>query len=256
LEPSERSEFALAAAAATPAFACPPRGCHGPSYYAPQPAYYPPQPAYYPQEPAYQPQPVYTPVSQPVSSVASAATARAAAAVQQARAVADQASAVARVRAQAAQAKAAFTARNYGTALELMNQVVKAAPQNSEALEFRSLIRFAMADYKPAASDAYESLKYGPVWNTAAVQGLYGNMMVYERHLKELEEEAAARPDAMELRFLLAQHMLMKGDLAKGEKELEAVLKIKPAEPMAARLLTAVRDARSKDVKQVASDTP
>lgn len=259
----------LLSLAAAPAAACGPHGCGGgfaggysggyypaqPAYYAPQPSYYPPQQDYYP------PQPIptnYASVSARTvaANAVAAATRRAQAATQQAQAVAAQATALAQVRALVAQAKTAFAAKNYGTALDAINKVVAQAPKDSEALEFRSLIRFAMADYTPAAADAYESMKLGPVWNAAALKMLYGDMATYERHFKELESAAADKPQSLDVHFLLAQHLLMKGDLAAGEKELEAVTKIRPDEPLAAKLLANVRDIRSKETKQVASDTP
>jgi hypothetical protein len=233
------------AATALPASACPPGGQGG--YCPPSVPYYPAQRAVYPSQR----------VVHPAQSraTAQAATSQARAVASRARAVADQATAAARVRAAAAQAKAAFLARNDGTALTLMDQIVKAAPKNNEALQFRSLVRFATAEYKPAAADAYEAMKYGPIWNRKSLEGLYGDMQTYERHLKELQATADEQPEALDVHFLLAYEMLMSGDLAAGEAELETVLKIKPAEPLATNLLKVVRDVRRKETA-VATDTP
>lgn len=222
------------AATAVPTIACPPGGHGGHGYRRPSPVYH--RPAY---RPVYT-TPVYT---TPVTTV------------QQAQATATQTTAAAQLRAKAAQAKAAFLAKNYGTALSLLDQVVKAAPKNNEALQFRSLVHFAMGDYKAAAADAYEAMKYGPVWDKKSLDGLYGDMAVYERHLKALRAAAAEEPETLHLHFLLAYQALLSGDLAEGEKELETVLAIKPAEPLAEAFLKVVKDLRAKEAT-VAADGP
>lgn len=221
------------AATAIPALACPPGGRpyggYSGGYSRPAPVYYSTQ--------------RYVRTAPVASTTATA----------QARAVADQAVAAAKIRATAAQAKAAFLAKNYGTALALMDQVVKVVPNNNEALQFRSLIRFAMADYKPAAADAYEAMKYGRLWTKDSIDGLYGDAAAYRRHLKALEIAAAEQPEALDVHFLLAYQKLMTGDFEAGKKELETVLAIKPAEPMAENLLKIVDAARNKETA-VASD--
>lgn len=238
------------AATALPSSACPPDG-HCP----PSTPYYPAhRPVYPSQRVVHSAQP--RPTAHAVTSQARTVAAQARATADQATAAARvQAMAAARVWATAAQAKGAFLARNYGTALSLMDQIVKVAPKNNEALQFRSLVHFAMAEYKPAAADAYEAMKYGPIWNKKSLQGLYGDMKTYDRHLKELQATADEQPEALEVHFLLAYQMLLSGDLATGEAELETVLKIQPAEPLATNLLKVVQDVRRKEAT-VAADAP
>lgn len=157
------------------------------------------------------------------------------------------------IRSQVSQARTAFTARNYGTALELMNKVVKQLPQNNEALQFRSLIHFALADDKAAAADAYEALKLGAAWNATAITTLYGDAKRYEAQLAALKLRAESNPDSLEVHFLLAYQSLVNGDLKTGEKELEEVLRIRPDEPLSSKLLIVVKDLRSKSNQTTAS---
>lgn len=250
--------FSLATAAvAVPAVACPPGGHYRQSY-----SYGYSQPSYTPtyrytnyHQPTYQV--VHQPASavQPALSQAQATISQAQATVDQARAAASQATAANQLKATAAQAKAAFQARNYGSALALVDQIVKVAPKNNEALQFRSLIQFALGDYKKSAADAYDAMLNGGVWTKESLVGLYGDMEVHTRQLKMLKSAAADEPKALELHFLLAYQLVMTGELADSEKELVTVLEIKPAEPLATNLLKLVKDARAK-VTTVAADTP
>ena len=146
------------------------------------------------------------------------------------------------VRKQFAAAKAAFTARNYGTSLELVDKVVAALPESNEALQFRSLVHFALGDDTAASADAYAALDSGPVWSRDLLTALYGDFSRYESQLRSLQVRAAERPDSVAIHFLLAYHSFLNGNLAAGETELQAILGINPDEPLARRLLQSVRD--------------
>jgi len=229
------------AALALPATACPPSS----GYSSPSRGYSSYQPAW----PASQPS--WRTVSRPIVR---SAPAKVTTATTRSTAASREADLMATLRSKVAVAKTAFASRNYGTALERLDEVVKLAPKNNEALQFRSLVHFALGDHKKAASDAYEALKFGNAWNSTAITALYGDVARYRQHLLALRSTAVDQPEKLELRFLLAYHSLLTGDLASGESELQAVLKIRPAEPLAEKLLVGVRGARARQDQQTASN--
>ena len=151
-------------------------------------------------------------------------------------------------------ARRAFEQQNYQAALERMDVAVKLVPKNADARQFRSLILFAMADYKQAAAEAYDAVLLGPLWTWETLRSVYADKQLYTRQYRKLQTAAAARPDSLEVHFLLACHYLMLGHLQHGEAELVKVLQIKPGEPVSTRLLEVVRQTQD-DAAQVAGRT-
>lgn len=149
-------------------------------------------------------------------------------------------------------ARGAFEKQDYQTALQRMDEAVKLVPENLDARQFRSLILFAMPDYRRAAAEAYDAILLGPVWNWATLHTLYPDTKVYTQQYHRLQQAAASQPDSLEVHFLLAYHYLMLGHLKHGEAELLKVLEIQPDEPVTVQLLQAVRAAQKSSETQTA----
>ncbi len=137
-------------------------------------------------------------------------------------------------------ARMAFEKSDYSGALKQMDEAVELVPKNQDALQFRSLILFAMQDYKPAAAEAYNAILLGPIWTWETVRDLYPVPDRYSEHYRRLQQDAKADREAMDTQFLLAYHHLVLGHLAVGEKQLRRVLKIQPEEPVTQQLLEVV----------------
>lgn len=152
-----------------------------------------------------------------------------------------------------AAARRAFEQRDYAAALGHADRVVQLVPKNPDARQLRSLILFAMSDYKRSAAEAYDAILLGPVWNWATLSSLYADVADYTQQYRGLQTAAANQPKSLEVHFLLAYHYLMLGHLKQGEAELAKVLEIKPAEPVSAQLLQVVRQAQVARTSQVAN---
>lgn len=150
-------------------------------------------------------------------------------------------------------ARTAFEKLDYAGALAQMDAAVALVPENRDARQFRSLILFAMRDYKPAAAEAYEAILKGPIWTWETVRDLYPNKDRYSEHYRRLQKDARAFPDAMETQFLLAYHHLVLGHLAPGEKQLRRVLEIRPEEPVSRQLLEVVVSLQAEQATHAVS---
>src|SRR5262249_50867550 len=109
------------------------------------------------------------------------------------------------------QSRAAFAAGNYQQALDLCNQALKTMSNDAVLHEFRSLILFALKNYREAGAAAYAVLSAGPGWDWTTLSGLYGNVADYTTQLRALETFTKSNPKSSEAHFLLAYHYLTTG---------------------------------------------
>ena len=92
------------------------------------------------------------------------------------------------------QSRAAFATADYKQALELCNQALKTMPNDAVLHEFRSLVLFALQNYREAAAAAYAVLSAGPGWDWTTLSGLYGNVADYTTQLRGLESFVGQNP--------------------------------------------------------------
>lgn len=137
-------------------------------------------------------------------------------------------------------AKSSFQNKKYLDAVAASTKWIELAPKSTDALQLRSLSYFAMGEFKLAARDAYTSILTGPIWTRVALKELYTDASGHTRDLSWLRAAADEQPQSLHVHFLLAYHNLLLGNLNSGAKNLETVLKIKPNEPVASRLLQVV----------------
>ena len=141
----------------------------------------------------------------------------------------------------AEQAMAQFKKRDFDVALEIVNKILEEEPQSADALQFRSLVKFAAKDYPGAAADAYDALAHGPMWTRESVVNIYGGGINYTGDYRRLLRSTNENRNSLAHQFLAAYHSLVQGDFAHGERHLELMLELKPEEPVATQLLAIVR---------------
>jgi len=138
-------------------------------------------------------------------------------------------------------AKAKFLAADYAGAKDQLDRVVKLAPKDTAAFQFRALTEFAQGNFKLAAADIYEALKVGNTWTKPVVDSLYGSQSAqYSTHLAVLQAAAEKADAPMQVHFLMAYHSLVREDWPAAQRHLQEVLERMPAEPMATKLLAVV----------------
>src|SRR5262249_50209384 len=104
--------------------------------------------------------------------------------------------------------------------------------------EFRSLVLFAMKNYKESAAAVYAVLSAGPGWDWTTLSGLYGNSDDYTTQLRALEDFTKANPNSSDAHFLLAYHYLTTGYPDAAHRHLVAVDRLTPNDRLVQQLLT------------------
>jgi tetratricopeptide (TPR) repeat protein len=134
-------------------------------------------------------------------------------------------------------ARELFKRGDYQTALSQTNRAVAILPNDSLLHEFRALCLFALKDYQQSAAAMYAVLSAGPGWDWATLSGLYPNVDVYETQLRALESYRNDNFDAADAHFLLAYHYMLAGHNQPAAGELREVVRLQPADQLAAQLL-------------------
>ncbi len=150
-------------------------------------------------------------------------------------------------------AKAFFKTHQYADAEVRLNDVVKLAPDDTNAWQFRSLALFAQGKFDAAAADAYDGIKLGNTWTTTVLNSIYPSADRYHRQLERLVQQAAQKP-SMSAHFLLGYHYLILNDLENGRLQLTKVLEFSPEEPVATQLIAAI-DAKLAVANNAATPT-
>ena len=109
------------------------------------------------------------------------------------------------------QARTSFYSGEYETALSQLDITLQTMPQDTVVHEFRGLVLFALKKYPDAAATIYAVLSAGPGWDWTTMSGLYPNVDVYTRHLRELETFMQSNPMSADASFLLGYHYLTMG---------------------------------------------
>jgi tetratricopeptide (TPR) repeat protein len=143
-------------------------------------------------------------------------------------------------------ARAAFAQSDYKQALDLCNQTLKTMPNDAVVHEFRSLVLFALQNYRDAAAAAYAVLSAGPGWDWTTLSSLYGNVADYTTQLRALEGYVKQNPKSSDARFLLAYHYLTTGHPDAAKSQLREVDKLTPNDKLV-RALLGITSASSEE---------
>jgi tetratricopeptide (TPR) repeat protein len=131
----------------------------------------------------------------------------------------------------------AFKNGDCDSALKLVNQAIEKRPADAVLHEFRALVLFATKEYEPAAATIHAVLAVGPGWDWTTLSSLYADISVYTEQFKDLELYVLSHPQDGAAHFLLAYHYLTCGHPDSAAAELEQVVKLVPADKVAADLL-------------------
>jgi tetratricopeptide (TPR) repeat protein len=147
----------------------------------------------------------------------------------------------------------AFHQGDYKTALANADKAAKAMPNNPNVHQFRSLVLFAMGQYRDAASAAHAALSGGPGWNWQTIRSFYPSKDAYTANLRALEAYRADNPSDLPSRFLLGYHYMMLGHSDAAAAEFVAILNAEPRDKLTAQLLEAISKQTGKQYQTPAA---
>jgi tetratricopeptide (TPR) repeat protein len=143
-------------------------------------------------------------------------------------------------------ARESFIAGDFARALILTDLALKPHPNDPILHEFRALCLFALGRYDEAAAALYVVLIAGPGWDWATMVGLYPDVAIYTRQIRELEAAIEGNRSAASKRFLLAYHYMVQDHLEAARQQFAYVVELQPKDALAAqfaRLLAAPSEA-------------
>lgn len=142
-------------------------------------------------------------------------------------------------------ARTAFRNQNYREALRLIEAALAAAPEEAVLHEFRALVLFALGRYGEAAAALYALLAVHPGWDWTTLSSMYGDLGEYQRQLQALNAARQAQPNAANLQFLYAYHMLTMGKPDDAKAALLTAQKSLPEDPLINQMLLALGETVS-----------
>jgi tetratricopeptide (TPR) repeat protein len=138
-------------------------------------------------------------------------------------------------------ARESFKLGNYSAALSLVDSAIRNSQSDAVMHEFRSLVLFAVRDYRQSAAVAHSVLAVGPGWDYTTMSSLYPNPFVYSDQLRVLEGFTRANPRAADAHFLLAYHNMINSRKEGAVEELQQVIHLMPNDRLAKELLAMVQ---------------
>jgi hypothetical protein len=136
-----------------------------------------------------------------------------------------------------AQARQAFQAGDYDTALRLTQQAVGQMPNDITQHEFLALILFAQGNYEAAAAPLYAVLSVGPGWDWTTLISNYSDASIYTGQLRGLETFVKANPQSAKALFVLAYHYISEGHGEAAISPLKKVIALEPNDKLSVSLL-------------------
>jgi tetratricopeptide (TPR) repeat protein len=132
-------------------------------------------------------------------------------------------------------AREAFMAGDFTRALILTDLALQ--PHRNEPVlhEFRALCLFALGRYDEAAAALYVVLTAGPGWDWATMVGLYSDVAIYTRQIRDLEASILKNPSVASSRFVLAYHYMVQDHVEQARQQFEEVMKLQPKDQLAAQ---------------------
>ncbi len=154
-------------------------------------------------------------------------------------------------------ARDAFKRGDYQVALTHVDNAIRRSPSDAVMHEFRSLVLFALHDYRQSAAVAHSVLAVGPGWDYTTMSSLYPDPFVYSEQLRRLEDYTREHPKAADAHFLLAYHSMISSRKEVAIEELRQVIRLMPEDRLAGELLAMVQGPpKSPQATQVAKSNP
>ena len=143
------------------------------------------------------------------------------------------------------QARDAFKAGDYDTALTLTKQALTQMPNDTTMHEFLALVLFAQGKYDQAAAPLYSVLSVGPGWDWTTLSGMYADVEIYTKQLRALESYLGKNRNSANARFVLFYHYMTEGHEQDAVAQLKQVVKLQPNDKLSAQLLAQFQPAGS-----------
>ncbi|QEL19036.1 tetratricopeptide repeat protein [Limnoglobus roseus] len=142
-------------------------------------------------------------------------------------------------------AQAAFTADEYGRAVERLNEAIKVRPDEPLSYFLLAQVRFARGEYAEAVAGIHDGLKLAPDWPASAFtpKPLYAVPAKFDAHLNDLRAAIADQPDDVTLQFLLAHQLWFTGGRDEARKIFRRLLPLLKEKTLVEAYLN-VADAR------------
>jgi tetratricopeptide (TPR) repeat protein len=154
-------------------------------------------------------------------------------------------------------ARESFKRGDYQAALTHVDNAIRRSSSDAVMHEFRSLVLFALHDYRQSAAVAHSVLAVGPGWDYTTMSSLYPDPFVYSDQLRRLEDYTREHPRAADAHFLLAYHSMISSRKEVAIEELRQVIRLMPEDRLAGELLAMVQGPpKSTPAPQVAKSNP
>lgn len=152
-----------------------------------------------------------------------------------------------------------FRARDLTTALTIVNDLLRTSPGNAHLLQFRSLVYFAMGNYRSASVDIREAVFLGKLWTVDVLAKLYETADVYGKDVSALRAVIDAGGGTLlvstEPLFLLAYHQVVTGNYEVARDTLQQLLALQPNDRVARALLSTIETKLAQQVSFHTSGT-
>ena len=139
------------------------------------------------------------------------------------------------------QARSLFMAGDYAGAQTKAAAAISADPKDPAAHEFDALCLFAQGDYNRSASVLNSLLAVAPGMDWTTMISLYPSQSVYNQQFSALEDYCAANPKDAPAHFVLAYHLLVRGEQKTAIDALQVVVDNQPKDQIASRMLAALK---------------
>jgi len=136
-----------------------------------------------------------------------------------------------------------FFMSDFTQASEAYRAAHKMRPEDAFALFALTHAAFANGEYRQAARYVQKALAIEPNWGLFEfrMDEFYGDPSEFDRHVKNLERQVELRPQAADLKFLLAYVYYFSGRYSDAADQLAAVLRLEPGFEKAIQFLRLAR---------------
>jgi len=134
-------------------------------------------------------------------------------------------------------AREAFLEGDYGKAQYRIEESIRSWPDDPVLREFRALVLFARRNYAEAAPELATVLASGPGWDWQTLRSFYPNTEAYDEQLRRLEDFVRENPGSEPGHFVLAYQYLCLDERDAAHAQLEEVLRLRPDDSIATRLM-------------------
>lgn len=139
------------------------------------------------------------------------------------------------------QARSQFMAGDYAGALTQAAAAVSENPKDPVTHEFYALCLFAQGEYKRAASVLDSLLAVAPGMDWTTLMSLYPSQGTYLKQFRSLEDYCDAHAKDPASHFVLAYHLLVRGETNSAIDSLQTVVDNQPKDQVAVKLLAALK---------------